>query len=79
MTNEQMVKFWWRHIPLDPDLYRDTGKTCLGEGIHCPVLVVLNDFFSSKSIKHFGDVCIGYNMHGLQLNDYATVTSHNQL
>jgi len=21
---------------IDPDPYRDTGKTCLGEGMHCP-------------------------------------------
>jgi len=20
----------------DPDTYRDTGKTCLGRGVHCP-------------------------------------------
>jgi len=28
----------------DPDLdpYRDTGKTCLGGGMHCPVLLVYN-------------------------------------
>jgi len=24
----------------DPDPYRDTDKTCLGRGMHCPVLLV---------------------------------------
>ena len=23
-------------VDRDPDPYRDTGKTCLGGGIHCP-------------------------------------------
>jgi len=30
-ANEQMIKFGG-----DPDPYRDTSKTCLGGGMHCP-------------------------------------------
>jgi len=29
-----MIKFWWQLGITDPD--RDTGKTCLGGGMHCP-------------------------------------------
>jgi len=42
-ANEQMFKFCWRSgsemvaIRIrDPDPYRDTGKTCLDRGTHCP-------------------------------------------
>jgi len=31
-ANEQMTKFWC----MDTDPHRDTGKTCLGGGMHCP-------------------------------------------
>ena len=30
-----MIKFWW-DADTDPDSYHDTGKTCLGRGMHCP-------------------------------------------
>jgi len=39
MANEQMIKFWWRsgsRMDPDPYPYRDTGKTCLGGGMHYP-------------------------------------------
>jgi len=39
-ANEQVIKFWWQsgsRIRPDPDPnpYGDTGKTCLGGGMHC--------------------------------------------
>jgi len=44
-ANEQMIKFWWLSgsrffTDLDADPYRDTGETCLGGGMHVPVLLV---------------------------------------
>jgi len=30
----KLLNFWWRDP--DPNPYRDTGKTCLGGGMHCP-------------------------------------------
>jgi len=38
-ANGQMIKFWWRSGPRkdpDRDHCRDTSKTCLGGGMHCP-------------------------------------------
>jgi len=31
-----MIKFWLAIWITDTDPYRDTGKTCLGGGMHCP-------------------------------------------
>ena len=47
LANEQLIKFWWRYgsgsgygpdpnTGPDPDPWSDTGKTCLGRGMHCP-------------------------------------------
>ena len=33
-ANEQILAIWVTDP--DPDPYRDTGKTCLGGGMHCP-------------------------------------------
>ena len=43
--NKKMIKLWWRSgsrsfTDLDADPYRDTGETCLGGGMHVPVLLV---------------------------------------
>ena len=36
-ADEQTIKFWWRSgYGSGPDPYRDTGKTCLGGGMHFP-------------------------------------------
>jgi len=38
-VNKIMIEFWLRSgswIHPDPDPYRDTSKTCLGGGMHCP-------------------------------------------
>jgi len=42
-AHQQTVKFWWRsgsRIRTDPDAHHNTGKTCLGGGMHCPSALV---------------------------------------
>ena len=31
----------------DPDLYHDTGKTCLGGGMHCPTITLCMYLFAT--------------------------------
>jgi len=34
-----------------PDPYRDTGKTCLGGGMHCPVLLVFIVYYTYSIVS----------------------------
>jgi len=43
-ANEQTTRFWW-----DPDPYPDTGKTCLGVGMHSPNA---SSLFNSDNVVH---------------------------
>ena len=54
-ASEQMIKFWWRsESPIrltDPDPYHDTGKTCLGGGMHCPSASSYFFIFSRSNLR----------------------------
>ena len=62
----------------DPDPYRDTGKTCLGGGMHCPsasslifaLVVTFEGILSySQDVSVYKDKCLIhiYNTHNLGL------------
>ena len=60
MACEQTIKFWWRSgsISWHPDPYRDTGKTCLGRGMHC----------------HSASSYIYHSVHNFQTTGQSTLT-----
>jgi len=44
----------------DPDLYRDTGKICLGGGMHCPSASSFKFTLRFLHFKTFYYYCRGY-------------------
>jgi len=46
-----------RDLDTDPDTgpYRDTGKTCLGGDMHCPLILVTTviNYISAVTVTHF--------------------------
>ena len=55
-ANEQTIRFWWRSGPYT-DPYSDTGKTCLGGGMHCPSASSFN-YCNHSWLQYLGNYSI---------------------